>query len=201
MNQKKVDARIIQTRQKLSNALTELLNLKPFEELTVTDLVNQARINRSTFYLHYNGLEDFISDLENDLYNHFRNQMITFFKTETGWLDQIINPDLEIKFSILEYILDAIEKSPQIQAFIKARLYNSEFLLKIVEDGYESAYASFSKAHTHIEASRFRYFYSFAAMGCVGLIFNWIQSGMDKSTEEISHLAHTLVKQSIKSIF
>lgn len=201
MNKKKTDSRILQTRQRLSEALTTLLKTQPLETITVIDLVNEANINRSTFYLRYTSLEDFIKDLEREHYSHFRTQIMEFFDTDTGWLDQLMNPDIDTKFSIIEYILQMIEKNTQIQAFMSARLYNSQFLVKMVEDGYDSAHKAVLASHHEVDPMKFRYFYSFISMGCVGLIFNWIQSGMVDSSQEMSQLVHRFVKQSLKSTF
>ena len=43
----------IRSRRLIHQAFLELLREKPFEKITVTDIVNRADINRSTFYAHY----------------------------------------------------------------------------------------------------------------------------------------------------
>lgn len=47
------DARIQRTYTLLLQALTELLEEKPFEEIRVTDLCDRAGVHRSTFYAHF----------------------------------------------------------------------------------------------------------------------------------------------------
>ncbi|HHX52960.1 MAG TPA: TetR/AcrR family transcriptional regulator [Erysipelothrix sp.] len=201
MKKKKVDKRILQTRQSLSDALTTLLQTKAIETITVIDLVSEAQINRSTFYLHYNSLENFMTDLEHDHYVHFRKQIVEYFDTDTGWLDHLMDPEKEVTFTILDYVFQLIEKNTQIQAFMGARLYDSEFLLKVVDDGFESAHKALLASGHDVDINRFRQIYSFVSMGCVGLIFNWIGSGMKESSQEISNLAHKLVKHSLKSSY
>ena len=53
MAQKKEYRSAIRSRQMIQAAFQELLQEKPFEKITVTDIVNRADINRSTFYAHY----------------------------------------------------------------------------------------------------------------------------------------------------
>ena len=53
MAQKKEYRSAIRSRQMIQTAFQELLREKPFEKITVTDIVNRADINRSTFYAHY----------------------------------------------------------------------------------------------------------------------------------------------------
>ena len=72
MIKKNIDTRIIQTKEKLFNALSSLIKNKSLQDITVIDLVEEAEINRSTFYLHYRSLHDFMIEFENKLYNEFR---------------------------------------------------------------------------------------------------------------------------------
>ena len=43
----------IRSRKLINEALAELLQEKPLEKITVTDVENRAQINRGTFYAHY----------------------------------------------------------------------------------------------------------------------------------------------------
>ncbi len=47
------DPRIRRTRQSLQAALSNLLQSKPFEEISVQDITEKATVNRATFYDHY----------------------------------------------------------------------------------------------------------------------------------------------------
>jgi AcrR family transcriptional regulator len=64
-NDERVDRRIRRTRDRLGDALIELLKDKGFDAFTVQDVLDRAQVARSTFYAHYRGKEDlFLSDLE-----------------------------------------------------------------------------------------------------------------------------------------
>jgi AcrR family transcriptional regulator len=47
------DPRIRRTRQLLQGALAQLLESKPFEDISVQDITEAATVNRATFYDHY----------------------------------------------------------------------------------------------------------------------------------------------------
>ncbi|GAB3061641.1 TetR/AcrR family transcriptional regulator [Virgibacillus ainsalahensis] len=49
----KQDLRIIKTQESLRHALLTLLKSKSLEAITIAELCRLARINRGTFYLHY----------------------------------------------------------------------------------------------------------------------------------------------------
>src|SRR5438067_959504 len=61
----KVDRRIRRTRDRLGDALLELVKEKGFDAVTVQDVLDRAQVGRSTFYEHYRDKDDlFFSDLE-----------------------------------------------------------------------------------------------------------------------------------------
>ena len=54
----KTDLRIVKTKDALHAALIRLLETKPLEKITITELCQKAKINRGTFYLHYQEIGD-----------------------------------------------------------------------------------------------------------------------------------------------
>src|SRR5919206_1161917 len=64
-SQKKTDARVRRTRDALGDALIELMQEKPFDTITVQDVLDRAHVSRSTFYAHYSDKDDLLmSDSE-----------------------------------------------------------------------------------------------------------------------------------------
>lgn len=53
MTQNKTDLRIIKTKASIKREFMTLLQKKPVEKITVTELAEKALINKGTFYLHY----------------------------------------------------------------------------------------------------------------------------------------------------
>jgi AcrR family transcriptional regulator len=52
-SKKKTDARVRRTRDALGDALIALMQEKPFDTITVQDVLDRAHVSRSTFYSHY----------------------------------------------------------------------------------------------------------------------------------------------------
>lgn len=48
-----MDLRIEKTKQAITNTFIELRSRKPIEKITIKELCEKARINKSTFYSHY----------------------------------------------------------------------------------------------------------------------------------------------------
>ncbi|MWV43032.1 TetR family transcriptional regulator [Paenibacillus sp. HJL G12] len=66
MNQT-TDRRILRTKALIRDALTELIEEKGFEALTVKDITSRAQMNRGTFYLHYRDKYDLLEQSEQEL--------------------------------------------------------------------------------------------------------------------------------------
>ena len=61
----KTDARVQRTRERLGYALIELIVEKPINCVTVQEVLDRARVGRSTFYLHFRDKDDLLmSQLE-----------------------------------------------------------------------------------------------------------------------------------------
>ena len=61
-----MDRRINKTKKILKNSLVDLMEVKDFRKITVTDLTEKSDINRGTFYLHYADIYDMIEKLEDE---------------------------------------------------------------------------------------------------------------------------------------
>ena len=65
---KKTDARVRRTRDALGDALVALMQEKPFETITVQDVLDRAHVGRSTFYSHYSDKDDLLMSDADDFY-------------------------------------------------------------------------------------------------------------------------------------
>lgn len=66
INERKIDRRTIFTKNAIKDALLLLMESKPFERITVTDVCKRAEINRGTYYLHYYELSEVLDELLDD---------------------------------------------------------------------------------------------------------------------------------------
>lgn len=60
---KKIDLRIIKTYNKLTDAFGKMMNEISFDEITVFDLCERAKVRRATFYKHFNDKYDFFRNI------------------------------------------------------------------------------------------------------------------------------------------
>lgn len=69
------DLRVVKTKQALHNALLTLLSDKPLENISIAEICRVAKVNRGTFYLHYEQkeklFEEYFQEIVEDLYNSY----------------------------------------------------------------------------------------------------------------------------------
>lgn len=68
------DARVIKTRAKLFGAFSKLLATKPFEEIAVYEICDEAGVRRATFYQHFADKHDFLALMVSSFLDDFDGQ-------------------------------------------------------------------------------------------------------------------------------
>jgi AcrR family transcriptional regulator len=63
------DKRIIKTKAAIKNSFMLLMQQRSMSEITISDLAEDAQINRTTFYLHYANLPEVLDDIKKDINN------------------------------------------------------------------------------------------------------------------------------------
>lgn len=88
----KEDLRITKTKRALYDALVNLMKKKTFEEIKVSDICDEALVNRSTFYAHFDDkyclLESLINNLKQDLIDNL-NSSKKFTNTKDYYIEVI----------------------------------------------------------------------------------------------------------------
>lgn len=75
MEGKKQYRNAVRSRQMIRTAFMQLLEEKPFEKITATDIIQRADINRSTFYAHYPDARGIMDEIVGELTQMFSNML------------------------------------------------------------------------------------------------------------------------------
>ena len=70
-NAKKEDLRVIRTKEAIRKTFEEMICEMDYEQISIKELTERARINRKTFYLHYSSLDDLLRELQNEMAKNF----------------------------------------------------------------------------------------------------------------------------------
>ena len=69
------DMRITRTREAIRRAFTDMICEMDYEQITIKELTERAGINRKTFYLHYNSLDDLLGEMQNEMSRRFMERI------------------------------------------------------------------------------------------------------------------------------
>jgi AcrR family transcriptional regulator len=183
---KKTDARVRRTRDALGDALVALMQEKPFEAITVQDVLDRAKVGRSTFYAHYSDKDDLLmSDAEE------------FFESLSTVLS-LSGDKSERVFPVQEFFSHIIEAKQFLDALISSGKFhdNMELARGQFARGIERRLSELPRAQS-IPANE-RPAIAFAHAGALlALLAWWIDRGMKQPPAEMDQLFHRLVWQGI----
>lgn len=189
LQENKTDLRIIRTKDSIRDALLGLMEEKSFEMVTVKDITTRAKINRGTFYAHYQDKyelitkwqEEILTDLSLIVKEGFPD-VVTKSKSKNSL------PPFNLAIAIFEYINEnaSIMKTmldlngdlsfqDKIKNYLWNTLVNKTSFLKEEECPVPTDYLS-----------------SYIASAHMGVIQKWIQNGRKESPQEMAHILTTL---------
>ena len=126
MNEK-TDLRIVKTKKVLFDTLIKLMRQKNFDKIKISDICDEALINRSTFYAHYEDkyelLDDFIDDLK-----------ISLLKDLEDNVNNVTTK--EYIMELLSILIDHIDEKRDIYSAILLNNRNGflvDFLIDVIE--------------------------------------------------------------------
>ncbi len=121
----------IRSKRLMREAMLTLLKTKPLNEITVTDIVRVADLNRGTFYNHYNTTIDIIEEMKNELIEKLADGLKTVKKTDDiVVLIDAINEHIKINEEdyriVVQTIPTAFFDNMKSQIFIKITEINAK---------------------------------------------------------------------------
>ncbi|MCB9134450.1 MAG: TetR/AcrR family transcriptional regulator C-terminal domain-containing protein [Anaerolineales bacterium] len=166
----------LRSRKLIRQAFVALLQEKPIEKITVTDIVTRADINRGTFYAHYQDTRAVIEQIENEII-----ETMLEFLGEFRYKNFFQNP-----LPLLEKISHYLEEDLDFFRILINAKGSEQFLLKLknVFVRHMETDSDVPTAFKHTPAFIVRS--NFFAGGLVNLYQMWFRGEMDCSLKEIS---------------
>ena len=157
------DKRIQKTKRKLRDTFVQMLQTKSFEQITVTELCEAAKMSRITFYAHYNDKYDLLEALMQQMLEdaHSDFEMLQEKNNPTRQPQKTYNNILDSILNLFEVYKDLLKQaSQQRNPYIYYSFYQR--IYRMVERRIEEA-----RAHNQLApqlASR-----KFSSFICTGL--------------------------------
>lgn len=183
------DRRTIRTKKLIRNALSELIEEAGYNNISITDITSKADINRGTFYLHYVDKYDLLEKIEDEIIQELQYGIDKATNLDTVNTEYVTNVDsvdkpMPFMIKVFEYLKEnsAFMKAilgpkgdPKFHNKIKVLIENSLFEKKLIK--------TFNKENMLVPQE---YFISYVLSAHLGVIQHWLESGMEKSPEEMA---------------
>ncbi len=182
----KTDLRILKTKKNLYEALLQLLEEKPFEEIKVSEICSISLINRSTFYTHfedkYSLLDSLIKDLKTNLQNELKEN------------DRISNTK-EYYLEVIHILLIHVEEKKNIYVPIVTNNRNSIAIDMIYDTLKEDIKMRLQKENRSNIPNEFILNFYLGAISYVGI--EWLRNKCNYKKEDIIEYLKKLIPEDI----
>lgn len=179
---KREDARVRRTRDALGDALVALMQEKPFDTITVQDVLDRAQVGRSTFYSHYSDKDDLLmSDAE-----EFFEAVAMMLSVRGDTSDRV--------FPVREFFGHIIEAKQFVDALVSSGKMNDNMELArgLFARGIERRLSELPKGREISEHDRPAIAFAHAG-ALLALLTWWVDRGMKQPPAEMDELFHRLV--------
>lgn len=139
----KTDLRIVKTKKILFNSLLNIMKIKNFEKIKVSDICDEALVNRSTFYAHYDDKYELLIDL-------FEERKLSLLKVFEDNENKAFSK--EYLMELLSILIDHIEENKEIYSAILANNRNG-ILIDFLIDAIEKDVSERLKSNSEINIS------------------------------------------------
>ncbi|MCM3770760.1 TetR/AcrR family transcriptional regulator [Priestia aryabhattai] len=182
MANSKTDRRIIRTKRFIRDALTELMEEKGFEGVTVRDLTKKADINRGTFYLHYQDKYDLLEKSENEVIQEIKE----FIKKANP--NEIVSTNLkEQPLPFIVALFEYIQENARFMQVMLGPKGNPGFHLKIKEVMKTNMLEKLELVNSQTPPLvPLEHLMSYVTSAHLGVIQYWLEQDMKQSPREMA---------------
>ena len=184
---KKEDRRVRRTKKLLTQALTELLQKKQVNEITVKELTDLADMNRGTFYMYYRDIFDMLEKIEDEL---FQKLDVIAQTHEHG------DPTQQVKPILLD-LFRFIEENQEMCRVLLSPNGDMNFLHRLYEAIRERGLEIWKDQMGSLGEKEFDYRYSFVIFGCAGMIRAWVNRSCQETDMQMAELADRMIRRGI----
>ena len=188
----KRDRRVEKTRNAIVSAFKEMIIEKDFKDITIKELAERANINRKTFYLHYQSIDEILFDLSLELSDH----IFDILKRQGFFDGDGYHVDLDI-------LINSINDCLTNDFTITKRLISSDsyhFFIRNIKDLFKDAFIRKIKKEVLLDEYKMNLIGDYIGSGVAKILKDWFNDQGNMSAHDISILISTLVFNGINGL-
>ena len=168
----KNESKYFNTAVKMDKAFLSLLEKKDFSYITVKEICEKAKVNRSTFYLHYETLEDLLSEMKQDT-NVFMTRILECPLDELYLVtSQYLTPYLKYIKENKRLFLTAVKNTKALR------------LEKSYDKMFQFVFAPILERYQVSDEIR-KYMMAFYVQGLMAIIAQWLKNDCEDTIEQM----------------
>lgn len=181
--EKKEDRRVRRTKKLLTQALTQLLQEKQINEITVKELTDLADMNRGTFYLYYKDMFDMLEKIEDGMFEAL-DAIVSLHEH-----DDVSQQTKPILLDLFRFFQD----NQEMCRVLLSPHGDMNFLHRLNEVVREKCLKAWPNIRKEKGEADFDYHYSFVVFGCAGIIRAWVNRNCSESAEKMAEMAYGMI--------
>ncbi|MGG0459620.1 TetR/AcrR family transcriptional regulator [Bacillus mycoides] len=176
---KKEDPRTVRSREMFKNAVFSLLCENPsISSLTVQKVATTAGLNRTTFYLHYQDIQDLLDQITNEILNELSNKIVDLIHAKDLSEKQKLTQLLDYLYIQRNYLFILFKMNQfEEQLFL--------FLKELIETRRENTKKNLPDDYVAVDIK---------TASLVGIIMWWIRNGLHFSSDYIANQIYFMYK-------
>ena len=185
----KAESKYFNTAVRFDKALLSLLEKKPFEYITISEICEDAGVNRSTFYLHYENTANLLKEATTYVLDNFASYFSVDMESIASKYE---NCDLqELNFINEKYLhpyLSFIKENQRLFAAVLSQptVFESKAIFQRLFDDVFNPILD----RIHYPRDEQNYVMMFYLNGITAIITEWLKEDCRKSIEDISSIIH-----------
>lgn len=188
----KYESKYFNTARLMNEALLLLLENKDYEYITVKEICSKAGVNRSTFYLHYETIDDLLQEtieyIKKQFFNSFNGAQLNKEIINRSSLEELVLITPEYLTSYLQFLKN--NKNVFILINKKPTLFNSEM---IFEKMYKELFIPILNKFDVAKENQV-YVFEFYFKGVFAIITKWLSLDCNLSINELISIIKNCVR-------
>lgn len=178
----------VESKRRMMEALLDLMQIKQIDDITVSEITENAEVARKTFYRHFASKENILDEYWDNVCQDIKTKI-----NESGNEVEILQAIRIILHSCYENreFLFALCRS-DLQGFL---LKKWNLALPELHEFFMDRIHHFPQTENQLELD---YLLTFNVGGVFNIVMKWIDDGMEQSPDELADTIEKVVNQNIK---
>lgn len=181
-----MDRRTKYTKNVIRESLLEIMEEKEISKVTVTEICEIADINRATFYKYYLDVYDLLKQIEDELFEEFKESLGKSKETDT-------------KKMVLE-LIKTIGRNKYLFKVLLSPNGNKDFLLTLMYYAREQLFNEWEKKFKDLSNEEFNYVFMYVANGLIAVSQLWVKNDCIEPAEDIANFIIVLINEGTNAL-